>query len=195
MKILNLLLLFLNFSLFTSIISYNDTNYLILVNKNNCLNESYKPKNLVYMDNVLLARDVFIEKEVYYNYLLFYNESLLKNYKFMVYSGYRDYSYQKNIYIDNSYIAKPGCSEHQTGLALDVSLEDVGLTEYLEDYEEYKYLKDNIHKYGFIIRYPKNKKSITHISYEPWHLRYVGVKCSTYIYNNNLTLEEYLKKA
>lgn len=113
-------------------------------------------------------------------------------------SGYRSYQTQNSIY--NSYVsrwgveytdtvsARPGHSEHQTGLAFDVG-------ELNSSYGETKegiWLKENCHKYGFIIRYLKGKEAITGYSYEPWHVRYVGVAVATYIMENNLTLEEYL---
>ena len=79
--------------------------------------------------------------------------------------------------------AKPGSSEHQTGLTLDVSSESVGcaLEESFGDTSDGKWLAKNCHKYGFIIRYPKDKTKITGYSYEPWHIRYVGRKLATYL--------------
>jgi LAS superfamily LD-carboxypeptidase LdcB len=116
-------------------------------------------------------------------------------------SGYRSYETQKQIY--NSYLrsdtlanvdtysARAGHSEHQTGYAIDVtnnklSYDDFGAT------SEYQWAKINIHKYGFIIRYTKDNQYITGYKDEPWHLRYVGIDVATYIYQNDLTLEEYL---
>lgn len=113
-------------------------------------------------------------------------------------SGYRSYYTQESIY--NSYIkrwgqeytdkvsARPGHSEHQTGLAFDVGVlsSDYAYT------PEGKWVTNNCAKYGFIIRYPKGKESITGYNYEPWHIRYVGVEVATYIMQNNITLEEYL---
>lgn len=113
-------------------------------------------------------------------------------------SGYRSYETQKRIY--NNYIsiwgqeytdttsARPGHSEHQTGLAFDVGK----LTSSYGETKEGIWLKNNCYKYGFIIRYLKGKENITGYSYEPWHIRYVGVDIATYIMENNLTLEEYL---
>lgn len=113
-------------------------------------------------------------------------------------SGYRSYETQKRIY--NNYVslwgqehtdttsARPGHSEHQTGLAFDVGK----LTSSYGETKEGIWLKNNCHKYGFIIRYLKGKENITGYSYEPWHIRYVGVDAATYIMENNLTLEEYL---
>lgn len=120
-------------------------------------------------------------------------------------SGYRSYARQKEIYDRNVrsrgksatdlVSAKPGSSEHQTGLTLDVSSESVGcaLEESFGDTSDGKWLAKNCHKYGFIIRYPKDKTKITGYSYEPWHIRYVGRKLATYLYKKNMTLEEYYK--
>lgn len=118
-------------------------------------------------------------------------------------SGYRSYERQRNIYNRNVALhgkkatdalsAKPGSSEHQTGLTIDVSASSVNclLTERLATTKEGRWLAKNAHKYGFIIRYPKGKSKITGYSYEPWHIRYVGITVATYLYKNSLTLEEY----
>lgn len=119
-------------------------------------------------------------------------------------SGYRSYHRQESIFVSNTnkhgedyanrYSARPGESEHQTGLVMDVTSADVGylLVEEFEDTAEGKWLKDHAHKFGFIIRYPKNKEDITGYVFEPWHLRYLGVDIATKIYENDLTYEEYL---
>lgn len=118
-------------------------------------------------------------------------------------SGYRSYTRQQEIYsrnvstrgktTTNLVSANPGASEHQTGLAMDVSSESVGcaLEESFGDTAEGRWLAKNCHKYGFIIRYPKDKTEITGYSYEPWHIRYVGKKLATHLYKKNITLEEY----
>lgn len=118
-------------------------------------------------------------------------------------SGYRSYLRQESIYRRNVALhgksatdalsAKPGTSEHQTGLTIDISAASVGckLTSLLSSTKEGKWLAKNAHKYGFIIRYPKGKTKITGYSFEPWHIRYVGTSLATYLYKNNLTLEEY----
>lgn len=118
------------------------------------------------------------------------------------YSGYRSYTYQKNLY--NEYIrqmgqeeadrvsAKPGYSEHQSGLAFDL-FSNVGgfFGTTKRDAPAVEWLKQNAHKYGFIIRYLEGKEHITGYDYEPWHLRYVGDKAED-IMKSGLTLEEYL---
>ena len=91
-------------------------------------------------------------------------------------------------------VAYPGQSEHQTGLAMDVSSQSVGFT-LEEDFGQAKegiWLKDNAHKFGFIIRYGKDNTHITGYSYEPWHIRYVGKDVANEIYEKNITLEEFL---
>lgn len=118
-------------------------------------------------------------------------------------SGYRSYERQKSIYNRNVALhgkkatdalsAKPGSSEHQTGLTIDVSASSVSylLTQRFADTKEGKWLAKNAHKYGYIVRYPKGKAKITGYSFEPWHIRFVGVTVATYLYKNKLTLEEY----
>ena len=113
-------------------------------------------------------------------------------------SGFRSYSTQKQLY-DNyaardgaaeadRYSARPGHSEHQTGLAFDINMADSSF----EGTPEAKWLAKNSHKYGFVIRYPQGKEHITGYIYEPWHIRYLGVKTATDVYNSGLCLEEYL---
>jgi len=113
-------------------------------------------------------------------------------------SGYRSYNRQNTIY--NNYVknygqasadtfsARPGHSEHQTGLAFDIGKID----DNFGNTPAGTWLKNNAHYYGFIIRYPKGKENITGYKYEPWHIRYLGVSIATDIYNKGVTLEEYL---
>lgn len=112
-------------------------------------------------------------------------------------SGFRSYATQKKIYERyvkkdglikaSRYSAKPGHSEHQTGLAFDIGR----LSASFAKTRAYKWLRKNAHKYGFILRYPKGKESITGYMFEPWHYRYVGVDLAKEIYYSKLTLEEY----
>ena len=91
----------------------------------------------------------------------------------------------------NLHIAKPGESEHHTGLAIDIKSGD---TSPFIISKEYVWLKKNAHKYGFILRYPEGKEEITGYAFEPWHYRYVGKKIAKFITKNNMTLEEYIEK-
>lgn len=120
-------------------------------------------------------------------------------------SGFRDNATQEmlfNNYVQrdglekaNTYSAKPGHSEHETGLAIDISNGDyqTSIGDWFNDTEQSKWLYENAYKYGFILRYPEGKEDITGYKYESWHYRYVGVEHSKNFAMNNLTLEEYLK--
>lgn len=113
-------------------------------------------------------------------------------------SGFRSYSTQETLYNNyvardgvaeaDRYSARPGHSEHQTGLAFDLN----SLEQSFGDTKEGKWLEQNCWKYGFIIRYPKNKESITGYMYEPWHVRYLGKDVAKSVYESGLCLEEYL---
>jgi len=120
-------------------------------------------------------------------------------------SGFRSYSTQKAIFerkLDtmsekaaNASVAKPGYSEHQTGLAMDVeghSSLGSGLIEDFGETVEGKWLAEHCHEYGFIIRYPKGKTDITGYIYEPWHIRYVGKEAAAEIAALDVTFEEYI---
>lgn len=114
-------------------------------------------------------------------------------------SGFRSYSYQANLYKNyvarsgqaeaDRFSARPGHSEHQTGLAMDLnsaSSSFVGTKEAI-------WLANNSYRFGFIVRYPEGKESITGYKYEPWHMRYLGIENAAKIYSSGLCLEEYLK--
>ncbi len=113
-------------------------------------------------------------------------------------SGFRSYETQARIYgsyVDSygkesadTFSARPGYSEHQTGLAIDVNTIDDSFA----GTPEAEWLAKHAYEYGFIIRYPKGKESITGYKYEPWHIRYLGVEKATEVYNSGLTLEEFL---
>lgn len=91
-------------------------------------------------------------------------------------------------------VTVPGTSEHEIGISIDIMCNGYyRLEEGFEDTEAGIWLKENSHKYGFILRYPKDKEAITGITYEPWHFRYVGVEAADYIYENSLTLEEFVE--
>ena len=178
--------------------------YEILVNKDNILDKTYVPDDLVdakssYKDEILVNR-MLLER-----FNLMKEDAKLFGYNIDIMSGYRDYCYQERIYNkllnEKGYaytfrsIAKPGCSEHQTGLAIDICVyqNDKCFIEHeIEDMEEIKWIIDNCYKYGFILRYPKYKEDITGYNYEPWHFRYVG-DIAKYLYNNNMVLEDYKK--
>lgn len=108
-------------------------------------------------------------------------------------SGYRSYSRQQELFTGTPYVAAPGTSEHQSGLALDVSCPAVSmeLTEEFAETKEGIWLQKHAPIYGFILRYPKNKEHITGVPYEPWHIRYVTRPLASCLALTGLTLEEY----
>lgn len=180
----------------------NDT--LVLVNKTTNLDEDYLPSDLVWLD-LPGVRETQLRKEAAVALEDLFDAAELKNLSLYCCSGYRSYQTQKELYSENvkSYgqkeadlvSAKPGQSEHQTGLAMDVTAESVNfdLLESFGQTAEGEFIKNNAHQYGFIIRYPEDKTAITGYAYEPWHLRYVGKDVAEEIYEKKLTFEEYLK--
>ena len=131
-----------------------------------------------------------------------------QNIRLTAFSGFRSYSYQETLYTNyvardgqeaaDRYSARPGYSEHQTGLAFDIGeigKEELWLTDAFGETTAGKWLVDNAHEYGFILRYPKGKEHITGFMYESWHFRYVGKDVAAQIKKNNITLEEYLDVA
>ncbi|WP_419890995.1 M15 family metallopeptidase [Paenibacillus xylanexedens] len=109
---------------------------------------------------------------------------------FLISSGYRDFAKQDELYREkgSDYALPAGHSEHNLGLSLDVGSSLAAMNEAPEG----AWLEKNAWKYGFILRYPKDKVRITGIQYEPWHFRYVGLPHSAVMHDNNLVLEEYL---
>ncbi|MBE6728113.1 MAG: D-alanyl-D-alanine carboxypeptidase family protein [Ruminococcaceae bacterium] len=113
-------------------------------------------------------------------------------------SGFRSYLTQKTLYNNyvkrdgvaaaDRYSARPGHSEHQTGLAFDINKANASFA----GSPEANWLAENCYKYGFIIRYPQGKEAVTGYMYEPWHIRYLGIEIATAVYNSGLCLEEYL---
>ncbi len=179
----------------------------VFVNKEYGLPEDYIPSDLIEPD-IKFYFSYFDEKRLLRSDAANALEKLVaaaekKDLEIVGVSGYRSFYRQKAIYTKNvrtmgkertdMYSAVPGYSEHQTGWAIDLSCASVhyDLEEEFADTSEGKWLAKNCYKYGFIIRYPKGKESLTGYAYEPWHVRYVGVKLATFLHINNMTLEEY----
>ena len=158
-------------------------NGILIVNKEIGLPKDYNPG---------------LSKKMLMAYCLMKLCALKDGAKLKIISGFRSYEYQEkiyNIYVKefgeektNTFSAKPGHSEHQTGLAIDICEDSDKFIGSKEDI----WLQQNAYKFGFIIRYSKGKEHITGYKYEPWHLRYVGRKHAKNIYFNNITLEQYL---
>lgn len=180
----------------------NPDSYHVLVNKNNKLPAIYVPKDLEELSNDVSYDNKFLRKKAALAFTKLSRDASKSGYKIIAVSTYRSYDYQKGLfehYVEEKGLkyalycsAKAGHSEHQTGLAVDVMGENLDYNLF-EETKEFEFMKNNAHKYGFILRYPNHKKNITGFKYEPWHYRYVGIKLATYLYNNNLTLEEYFK--
>lgn len=180
---------------------------LVLVNKENSVDKSYKPEDLTAIKYYVSDRSAasrYMRKEAAEAFHRLVEEAGAEGVELLMTTAYRSYEFQQILY--NNYVAnegqeaadtfsaKPGKSEHQTGLAVDVSAQSVGyqLTTEFENTKEGKWLAENAHRYGFIIRFPKGKEDITGYMYEPWHLRYVGDFAAQEIYEQGVTLEEYL---
>ncbi|MGM8214758.1 M15 family metallopeptidase [Bacillaceae bacterium W0354] len=185
----------------------NPNSINVIVNKNRKLPDGFVPPNLVE-PNVPFSFSGQDEKRQLQEVAARALEELFEAAKedgieLFAVSGYRSYDRQYSIYnwnVNNygqahadQYSAKPGHSEHQTGLTMDVSAAVVSY-QLIEDFgktDEGLWLEQNAHKHGFVIRYPEGKSDITGYSYEPWHLRYFGTETATEIFESGLTVEEY----
>ena len=173
---------------------------LTLVNKYYKLLESYKPDDIVPISIQYAYANHSIKQEVYDHYKEMWNAAKSEELTLIVTSSYRDFAFQTSLY--NSYkdnngeewadsvSARPGHSEHQLGLALDIVTYNSTMDNF-DKTEEFKWLVKNSYKYGFILRYPKDKEYITGYSYEPWHYRYVGKDTAKKVYDSGLTYDEY----
>lgn len=186
----------------------NTNSLLVLVNQNYRLDEFYAPTDFVPVEVPVTPYS-----QVNTNYLrrdaadateLLFSKAQEAGYELTLRTGYISYSVQKNLYNQDVYEmgleyadkfnSRPGHSEHQTGLAIDITTPSINNELSLEfaDTEEGKWVLAHAHEYGFIIRYPENRESEVGYFYEPYHLRYVGVEVATEIFENNWTLEDYI---
>ncbi|PLR82780.1 MULTISPECIES: M15 family metallopeptidase [Bacillus] len=186
----------------------NPINIMALVNKDFALPDGYLPETMV-RPNVPFsygAQDIeksYLRQEASAALENLFAEANRNGLKLYAVSGYRSYARQKELFDAEvsrvgeqnakQVVAVPGNSEHQTGLAMDISSQSagLGLTEQFGETPEGKWLAENAHRFGFILRYPKGKEAITGYQYEPWHFRFVGERDAAVIYEKKLTLEEY----
>ena len=176
-----------------------NTNYLF-VNKFYYLDSNYIPNNLELLDNSYAKSGIYLVKEAKEQIEKLISDAKNDGMNIRVISAYRSYSYQENLYnnyvksdgvaLADTYSARPGYSEHQTGLVVDVTRAFDNFNNF-ENSEEYNWMLNNAHNYGFILRYPKDKENITTYSFEAWHYRYVGVELAQKIKASNLTFDEY----
>ena len=186
----------------------NPENKLTLVNKVFALPEDYIPGDLVRPNVEFSFGNQDIEKSYMRQEAASALEDMFADAKsqdihLFAVSGYRSYERQDDNFHNKvnkigeeaaaKIVAYPGNSEHQTGLAMDISSQSANfkLTEQFGETPEGKWLMENAHRFGYILRYPKGLETITGYNYEPWHYRYVGLKAAAEIYKNQLTLEEY----
>lgn len=178
----------------------------IIVNKKRPLPSTFAPSKLTaanFKGQPAESSEIPIKNEVYEPLAKLIADAIKDGNKLFLISGYRSYSVQKQVY-DASVTqdgkekadktsARPGHSEHQTGLAADLGTIDhkCELQTCFGETDEGKWLANNAHKYGFVLRYPKGKDHITGFSYEPWHIRYVGIDLAEAVYKSNLTLEQF----
>lgn len=181
--------------------------YLVLVNNKNPMEEGYEP------ELTELEPEHYVDSRIADAAKQMLQDAEKAGLHILICSAYRSVERQEQVFnesleerldqgmdywdafADNRLsVAEPGTSEHALGLALDlISNQYTELDEGQEDTKEAKWLKENCHKYGFILRYPPEKTDITGIIYEPWHYRYVGVEDATKIMEFGITLEEYLE--
>ncbi len=214
MIIISLLILIMLFSPTAEALS---TDSLMLVNRQHALNSGYTPQQLVYLNSYIRTKtsDVRLRVDA--------AQALGEMVKAMqaagisdirATNGYRDYTWQTHLYqnkikyyrllgydyaeahkLASGIVAPPGFSEHQTGLAVDLSTASLNnaLDNRFATTAAGNWITTNCYKYGFIIRYPEDKTAVTGYVYEPWHIRYVGQPHAELIYKNGLCLEEYLQ--
>lgn len=175
---------------------------LIVVNAWNALPENAEPELLE------LSNGEQVDSRIYPDLQKMFDDARADGLDPEVTSGYRSRERQQELFDDKvqqyrdegfskrtaraltrKWVSEPGYSEHETGLALDINAKEGSSA------AVYEWLSENSSRYGFILRYPKDKTDITGIDYEPWHFRYVGQEAAAYITAHNLTLEEYLEQS
>lgn len=212
-----------------ALLDTTDEKYCVLVNKDKLVDKDFDPGRIVKLDPGYTngGKDVEIEENVKTVVQAMIDEMRADGIDgICVTSGYRSYTYQEwlfNYYIEDEkakdptlthdeaekivlgYSARPGTSEHHTGLCVDLwvspdmrELENYGREgKYSDDVgfaetEAFEWLQNNAYKFGFILRFPENKTDITGYNYESWHYRFVGVPAASEIHEKQITLEEYL---
>ena len=195
--------------------------FVVLANKHMLLSRNFVPEPLVSMKKRKAAKDgsnsnggvyktsdskMQLQETCAGAFLTMSEAALQDGITLYLKSAYRSYQTQNTMYYnrlkknhgrDDGWVNKPGASDHQTGLGLDVvsrSWRDRAMNADFAKTKEAQWMAAHCQEYGFIIRYPKDKVQITEINYEPWHLRYVGIPAATYIMSNGLCLEEFCEE-
>ena len=171
----------------------------MLVNKHRSLKKDFEPDDLVSIDLKYASDDTQEGSRIAVNaFISMYKAAKKEEFDLVINSSYRSYEEQeetcdtyRDLYGDNyvtNYVALPGFSEHQTGLAFDIGSRNSNV---FAESPEYDWVQENAHKYGFIQRFPSKYEAVTGFRAEPWHYRYVGKKIAKYIYEHDITFEEY----
>ena len=183
---------------------YTDTDIVeefstsMLINKYHGVSEDFVVPNLVKLDSECSNGDNYLNSEAADAFVKMCKAAKKEGYYILANYTYRDFETQQAVWdqylelygqsYNDRYVTKPGFSEHHTGLAIDVKSTKSNI---FKNSKEYTWMVENSYKYGFIHRYKESKESITGISSEAWHFRYVGVDIATYMYENKLSFEEY----
>lgn len=174
---------------------------LLLVNKFNKLSPDFTPEDLTLVKNWYCYGENQLAKVAYEAFIDLYNKAKEDEIKLFINSSYRNYSAQEKTYNDlkntygtkraDSQAARPGHSEHETGLSFDVFTPGNSSTENFKDSAAYTWLKTHAHEFGFIERYPEDKEYLTGYNFESWHWRYVGIETANIIHEEEITFDEY----
>lgn len=171
----------------------------VLVNKYSCLDSGFVPE-LVRMGSQYASYGGYMEPTAYEWFTKMVDDAREEGLRLYCVSAYRSYAYQGSLYqryvkrdgqaAADTYSARAGSSEHQTGLAVDINT--ASRLAHFENTAQYQWLSENSWKYGFILRYPQGKSDITGFTFEPWHYRFVGLETAQAVYESGLTYDEYV---
>ena len=186
-----------------------NSDYLVLVNRDNLLDKDYVPVDLVtdLSCRKVSSTKIQMRQTAADALCVLFDAAKADGITLYAHSGYRSYQTQNTMYynrlkkmngVDDGIVQYPGASEHQSGLAIDV-INKAGIgknftNDAFAPSKEGKWLAENCWDYGFVIRYPEDKVDVTGIKYESWHLRYVGVQVAQYMRDHNLCLEEFTEE-
>lgn len=177
-------------------------NKRILVNKTHLIKSHQITGNNFIIVKDIEGKDVLIDQLAWQSFQFLQNYLSHKKIEIGIDSAYRSFIRQEELLEEftqkygkeyaMNIVAPSGASEHHTGLAIDITIKDIAGLNCKEE-EGYNIIHKYLANFGFILRYPSDKEKITKYPYEPWHIRYVGIKLAKYLKKNNLTLEEYYK--
>ena len=193
-----------DFDFYTNIISVTEPGRLdVICNKYYQLSNSFTPENLVNVSSGYFVNDgkeYKLTQNALDAFVKMADAAKKEDLTIKIISGYRTYAYQENLYnkykanngqaAADRFSARPGHSEHETGLAIDIN----DVSQAFENTREFVWLQENAHLYGYILRYPEGKESTTGYMYEPWHYRYLGVELAKKVHDSGLTYDEYYAK-